>query len=84
MRFFPLTFYFESKNETLFIAILYKYHEFHNTVNKIASIERIKVDSWEIAINRVLILKNELCNDPQKLFASFSLNHQKVKKVKKC
>ena len=53
MRFFPLTFYFESKNETLFIVILYKYHEFHNTVNKIASIERIKVDSWEIAINRV-------------------------------
>lgn len=51
--FFPLIFYFESKNETLFIAVLCKYHKFHNTVNKIASIERIKVDSWEIAINRV-------------------------------
>ena len=51
--FFLLLFILKAKNETLFIAILYKYHEFHNTVNKIASIERIQVDSWEIAINRV-------------------------------
>jgi len=50
---FSSYFLFLSKNETLFIALLCKYHKFHNTVNKIASIERIQVDSWEIAINRV-------------------------------
>ena len=83
MRFFPLIFYFESKSETLFIAILYKYHKFHNTVNKIASIERISRFLGNCN-KQGLILKNELCNDPKILFASFSLNHQKVKKVKKC
>ena len=83
MRFFPLIFYFESKSETLFIAILYKYHKFHNTVNKIASIERISRFLGNCN-KQGLILKNELCNDPQILFASLSVNHQKVKKVKKC